>query len=310
MGIITKEVEVRPRGKMIQYYKDKGYDAKYNQPLIVCVDDLPKGSHTDIEVLCDMCKHNKITVSYEVYNRVVKNTGSYVCQHCLNEKRMNTNKKKYGVYVASQSDIFKEKTRKTNLERYGAENVMRSSQIKERLQQSNLCKYGVLCTLQVPEVKEKVLQSYYKNGTQKTSKQQLYLHSLYGGEINYPISYYATDICFPEEKLVIEYDGGGHDLRVTLGRLTQEEFNQKEIIRNNIIKREGYKQMRIISTKDLLPSDTILLQMLTQAKEYFLNYPEHSWIEYNIDSSSIRSAEQKDGVFFDYGDLRRIKEIA
>ena len=40
--LLTKEVEVKPRGKMIQYYKDKGYDAKYSQPLIVKVEDLPR----------------------------------------------------------------------------------------------------------------------------------------------------------------------------------------------------------------------------------------------------------------------------
>ena len=54
--ILTKEVEVRPTGKMIQYYKDLGYNAKYQQPLIVKVEDLSKGSYVNIEVLCDFCK--------------------------------------------------------------------------------------------------------------------------------------------------------------------------------------------------------------------------------------------------------------
>lgn len=27
--ILTKEVEVKPTGKMLKYYRDKGYDAKY-----------------------------------------------------------------------------------------------------------------------------------------------------------------------------------------------------------------------------------------------------------------------------------------
>ena len=306
MGILTKEVEVVPNGKMIRYYRELGYDAQYLKPLIVKIEDLAKGSHASIEVLCDMCKENKIIVEYEVYNRVVKNTGSYVCKHCLNEKRMKTNKKRYGVCIASKSDLFKEKTRQTNLARYNTENVMHVSEIKEKLKQTNLQKYGTLCTLQVPEVKEKVLQSYYQNGTQKSSRQQLYLHDLYGGELNYPISYYSADICFPEEKLVIEYDGGGHDLRVTLGKLTREEFNQKELIRNHVIKRSGYKQMRIISSRDLLPQDSTLLLMLETARTYFSNYPEHSWIEYNLDTSTLCNAENKEGVFFNFGELRKI----
>ena len=65
--------------------------------------------------------------------------------------------------------------------------------------------------------------------------------------------------------------------------------------------------MRIISLKDKLPSDEILLQMLSEAKQYFFDYPNHSWIEFNIDTSTVRNAEQKDGVFFDYGKLRKIK---
>jgi hypothetical protein len=52
--------------------------------------------------------------------------------------------------------------------------------------------------MQSPEVRAKANETLCKNGTQKTSKQQLYLHSLYGGKINYAISYYAADICLPE----------------------------------------------------------------------------------------------------------------
>lgn len=38
--LITKEVEVNPSGKSIQYYRNLGYDAKYHEPLIVKVEDL------------------------------------------------------------------------------------------------------------------------------------------------------------------------------------------------------------------------------------------------------------------------------
>lgn len=66
--------------------------------------------------------------------------------------------------------------------------------------------------------------------------------------------------------------------------------------------------MHIISATDFLPSDEILLQMLDYTKQYFSDYPNHSWIEFNIDSSTVRNAEQKEGSFFNYGDLRKIKE--
>ena len=112
---------------------------------------------------------------------------------------------------------------------------------------------------------------------------------------------------FTKWKIDIEYDGGFHNGQVKLGRLTQEEFDQKEIIRNNIIKREGYKIMRIVSRKDLLPSDSTLLQMLSEAKEYF-SKTNHHWCTYDIDQSLLFSAEHKDGIYYDFCELRTIKD--
>lgn len=174
--------------------------------------------------------------------------------------------------------------------------------------QTTYDRLGYYYASQSPEVKEKINKTLCKYSNQKTSRQQLYLHSLFGGELNYPIKYYSADICFPEEKFEIEVDCGGHDLNVKTGKLTQEEFDKREIIRNDLIKKEGYKQMRIISIKDKLPSDTVLLRMLKESREYFSKYPHHSWIEFNIDNSSVRNAECKNGIAYNYGDLRKIKE--
>ena len=107
--------------------------------------------------------------------------------------------------------------------------------------------------------------------------------------------------------MVCEYDGGGHFLNVITGKITEGEHLKKEIVRFSVIKKEGYKQMRIISLKDELPSDQILFQMLSEARNYFLKYPNHSWIEFDIDLSIVRNAEYKDGFRYDYGELRTIK---
>jgi very-short-patch-repair endonuclease len=224
------------------------------------------------------------------------------------DKRMRTNLERYGVENYSQTLEFLEKSQQTFLERYGVNNVAQNEEIKKKIRDTNLQKYGVEYSLQSPEVRAKINETLCKNGTQKTSKQQLYLHSLFGGEINYPIGYYAADICFPEEKIVVEYDGGGHNLRVVLGLLSQKEFDRKEIIRNVFLKKEGYKQIKIISRQDLLPPDEILLQMLSDAKCYFENTP-HSWVKYDVDNSLLFNAEHKDGALYDYGALRTIKHI-
>lgn len=400
MPILTKEVTVKPMGKAIKYYRDLGYDAKHKQPLTVSIDDLLKGSDAEIEVLCDFCLENTITLKYNTYNNRTKETGCYPCKECIGEKVKLTNLKRYGVPYPIQLEAFKEKRVQTTLEKYGVENYAQTKECHEKMEQTCLELYGVehytkteeykkkreatmiekygvpnyaqtqeckekrhnTCVekygedygkqfwqkafntfyektgyqnpSQSPEVREKITQTYIshygvdhpnklpevrakanetlcKNGTVPTSKQQIYLHGLYGGELNYPISCYAIDICFPEERIAIEYDGGGHDLKVVFGTLTQEEFDQKEVIRNVAIKKEGYKQMKIISSKDFLPSDKILLQMLEDAKEYF-NTTSHSWINFDIDNSIMINAENKDigGIAYDYGKLRTIKEIA
>lgn len=334
MAILTKEVEVRVNPRTIKYYESLGYKIPmkraskithevsgkelvydFSKSIIIKIEDLPMGSDAKIEVLCDMCHENKMLVSYGTYNRVTKKTGSYVCKDCINKKRVQTMLKKYNVENALHSEVFKDKMRQTNIERYGVESYTQTKEYNEKVKETCLKKYNVEHISKLEEVKKKKALTSYKYSSKECSRQQFYIYNLYNinnnAELNYPVKSYNLDICFPNEKLDVEIDFGGHNLSVKIGKLTQEEFDQREIIRNNIIKREGYKQMRIISRKDLLPSDDTLLQMLSMAREYF-NTTSHTWVNFDIDNSIMINAENKDtnGVFFDYGELRKIKEIA
>lgn len=305
----------------------KNYVYDLWKKITVKVEDLPKRSNAKVRVICDNCGKETI-MSYAVYCISIENGGKHYCNKCFYIKSQETQLKKYGDTSYRRTDECKEKIRKTNMERYGVEFVSQAESVKEKCKQTNLERYGFICsfqneevkrksrenclkkygveyTLQLPEVREKITNTLYKNSSQKASTQQRYLHKLYGGVLNYPIKYFSADICFPDEKLIIEYDGGGHLLNVETGRETPEEHEQKEIVRNNILKRAGYKQIHIISYTDKLPSDKILLQMLMNAKEYF-NKTSHTWIEYYIDTSIVRNADNIDGVFFNYGNLRRI----
>lgn len=255
----------------------------------------------------------------------------------IRQKQIATCRKNYGVNTPLESSKIKDKISQTNLERYGVDNVLKSPDIQERrketmiekygfayalqnqdcmnkLKQTNLEKYGCECSLQNIEVKEKAAQTLYKNGSVMASTQQMYLYNLYNQserfELNYPISYYHADLCCAEDKLVIEYDGSGHAASISYGHLTPEEFHKKEIIRSAVFKREGYKTIHITSTTDLLPSDTTLLQLLSYARKYFSEYPNHSWINFSIDTSQVFSAENKEGIFFNYGELHRLKQSA
>lgn len=351
MGIVTKEVEVNPRGAMIQYYKDKGYDARYGQTLLVEVEDLPKRSSMVIQVLCDICKENEMSTTYCNYNKSIENTGSYACKKCAYEKVRLTNIRKYGVDNYAKTKECQEKIRSTIKSLYGVEHYSQTREYKEKFRNTCTDKYGESFgqrfaekaaesfrnktgydyPSQSPEVREKMINSYiehygsdnpakssevrtkisqtlYANYSQKVSKQQNYINNLYHGVLNFPVKYYNVDIYLSDDNLTIEYDGGFHLGNVITGRETMEKHLQKEIIRNNVIKKEGYKQMRIISTTDKLPSDNILLQMLSDTKSYFSQYPNHSWIEFNIDTSTVRNAEHKDGIPYSFGSLRTIKE--
>lgn len=226
----------------------------------------------------------------------------------IREKTKQTCLKKFGVENPILNEEIKNKIRQTNLERYGVEYLLSLSSFHEHSRAVDMERYGVHHHLQNPEILAKQKETFYKNNTCPTSKQQMYLHQLYGGELNYPLKMYNLDIYLSDERMNVEFDGSGHLMGVKRGNMTQEEFDRKEIIRNNTIKRENIKQMRIISSKDLLPSDQILLQMLSDTRNYFSQYPNHSWIQYNIDTSTVRNAEHKEGIPYDFGSLRTIKD--
>lgn len=228
------------------------------------------------------------------------------------DKAFETFKEKTGYDYPTQCPEVKEKMVQSYIDHYGVFNPQLCEEIRERTAKTNLERYGGVSPATSQKVKAKMAQTSYRNGTVPTSKQQIYLYNLYccnrNVELNYPISRFNADICLLDENLTIEADLGGHNLSVKTGQITQEEFNRKEIIRNNTIKNEGYKQMRIISTTDKLPSDQVLLEMLDYTRNYFSLYPRHSWIEYNIDTSTVRNAEHKDGIPYDFGTLRTIKD--
>lgn len=232
----------------------------------------------------------------------------------VKDKCKETTLKNYGVEHHMYSPDIKEKIKQTNIDKYGYDNVFKNEEVRNKYKKSMKEKYGNEHPMHIKEFQEKMRKTLYENQKAPTSKQQLYIYTLYKSkftesiiELNYPISYYNADICFLKEKLDIEIDCGGHNLSVKIGQLTQEEFDQKEIVRNNIIKREGYKQMRIISRKDNIPSDKVLLEMLAFANNYF-STTCHSWVTYDIDNSLLFSAQHKQGIPYSFGILRTIKD--
>lgn len=257
-------------------------------------------------------QHYSQTQEYkEKWNKTCKERYGKDYRKQFVNKAFETFRGKSGYDYPSQSPKVREKITKSYIDHYGVSNPQLSSEVREQTEKTCLERYGYTTPLQSAEIKEKISQTAYKNGTIPTSRQQFYLFNLYksiddSAQLNYPISHFNADICFPEEKLDIELDCGGHNLTVKTGQLTQEQFDKKEMIRDRVIKSKGYKIIRIKSKTSKLPHDEILLQLLLDAKQYFYNYPNHSWIEFDIDNFIVRNAEHKDGALYNYYELRRI----
>jgi len=239
----------------------------------------------------------------QVFNE--KYNGNPMKNPFIQNKAKITNIKRYGCEYAFQNEEIRKKAQETNLLKYGVPNCLLCPEIKEKALITMQSRYGAKYTMVSEELKEKCVQTMYSKGNKPASIQQNYIGALYHGEINYPIKYYNVDICLVDEYLVVEYDGSGHKMSIHKG-MSEEEFEKKEIKRNATITYNGYKIMRIISQKDKLPLDEILLQMLNIARDWFDK--NHHWINFDIDNSIIINSENPNGFFFDYGKLRKIKK--
>jgi len=220
----------------------------------------------------------------------------------IKDKALATLSNNYGVQNPSDSKIIQEKRLNTFNERFGCDNPSQSNDIKLKKIETLQRNYGVDNPSQSPEIQAKIRESFYKNGTTPTSNQQLYVNTIYKGILNYPYFNASLDIAFPENKLYVECDFGGHDLSVKMGVLTQEEFDKKARNRWYSLNRSGWKEIRIISVKDKIPSNLILFYMLQYAKKYIST--GHSWIKFDIDNSKVITSQYEKQ--FNFGKLRNI----
>jgi len=218
----------------------------------------------------------------------------------IRSKIIQNNVEKYGVEYYSQTDECKDKVKQTSLDKFGKEYYMQTDEWKDKIIETCNDKYGVDNISQTQDVKNKKSESFYKNGTVKTSNQQRYLWKLLGGELNYSNETPSLDIAFPNEKIYLEFNGSGHDLCVKMGNMTQSQHDNRERARYYYMKKRGWKGIFINSSRDYLPTDEIILDEINKAKEWFsIEGKNHS--HYNIDIGILINDEM-------YGKLRKIKE--
>lgn len=290
--------------------------------------DYLKSHATVTKDCCKKCQPKKTVesnlvqygVEYTVYlpevleKRNTTNTERYggnapSCDPIIHAKIKQKSLDKYGYTSPSKNAELKAKTAQTNLERYGHTCSLSNPEVMDKARSTLKSKYGVTNSMQIDEVKTKARLSMYKNGTAPSSRQQRYIHNIIGGELNYPVSRVSLDIAFPEERIYVECDFSGHWLQVQLGKVTQEEMDEKEKRRHQWLSRRGWREMRIVSRSDKVPHADIVLSMMSIAREHFAK--GRSWIMFMLDENCITSSEGSTPM--DYGNLLWVyknKELA
>lgn len=99
--MLTKEIEVRLGGGNTKYFENLGYNIPKKQHsrrksisvydlskhLLVKIEDLPKESHVNVLMCCDICDKER-NIQYREYNKFYINK-QYICDNCKKEIKFN-----------------------------------------------------------------------------------------------------------------------------------------------------------------------------------------------------------------------------
>lgn len=273
-----------------KYYESLGYEyTGKNAELWVKIEDLPLNSHVRVDVICDFCG-KEYSKAYKDYN--LQHNGGDCCVDCEGVKSLKTGRERYG------NNYRGETLREISLERYGVDNVAKLNEIQEKIRVTNLERYGMSCALvdeknhkkgiecswsensrekrkatniekyghewglSCPDIREKINNSYYNNGTQKTSIPQIRLFELikeiYGNcELNYPCGRCSLDCMVDVNgiKIDVEYDGK-----------YWHQDGQRDRRRDEYVKSQGYKILRIIGNREI-PAKEVLTSSIQKLIE-------------------------------------------
>ena len=224
----------------------------------------------------------------------------------IQNKIKATNLEKYGYDWSLQNREVREKIKKTNLERYGSESPFGSKEIQDKIKKTWQENYGenIMYPMQVEEIKNKALDSFQFNSTGPCSRGQKYIHFLIGGVLNKHVCNSLVDICFEEEKIAIEYDGSGHFLTEIFNgnKIPSKEALLKEKKREDKIINNGYRMIRFIATKDRIPSDEVILNLVNEFKN-----SDFKVVRIDFEKGTIEK-DYKEKSRHNFGELRKITQ--
>ena len=227
----------------------------------------------------------------------------------IQDKAKATWQKNYGEGIINpfQSDEVKRKTAETLKEKYG-ENIVNVSQVEEiqdKIKSTCEERYGSENYFSSDDFKNKTRDTWSFNGYEgPCSRQQKYIANLVNGKINEAIAGYWADIYIEKENIVIEYDGSGHFLNDIMNGNTfpTKESILREKEREDKIINNGYRMIRFIATKDRIPSDEVILNLI----EGFKN-SDFKVIRINFEEGTI-DRDYEERWYCNFGELRKITQ--
>lgn len=235
-----------PRKNIAQYYIEKGYDCRPGQTITIEARDLTPGSKRKVEYICDYCGKQ--------FSR---------CVGSNNRKHNKENLKD------SCEECSALKRKETTLKRFGVDNVMKLTEYQLKCEQ-NKVKNNF-------DGAKALSCSYFVNGIPVSKGQSNLAEILSEFQLNYHYKKYYLDLVFND--VVIEYDGRGHDLGVRMNKISLEEFQKSETIKEQAILEE-YRLLRIIDPNDVLKrKEKITLELITQINDFVNSDIQYQKIE-------------------------------
>ena len=222
----------------------------------------------------------------------------------IQDKMKATCKERYGVENGAQSEVVRNKMKATCKERYGVEYAIQNKAIQDRIKTTCKERYGVENAMQNEEIKNKALDSFQFNGTGPSSRAQRYINYISNGTLNKHICSSLVDIYMEKENIVIEYDGSGHFLNdiINGNAFPTKDSLLREKEREDSIVNKGYKVIRFIATKDRIPSDEVILNLINEFKN-----SDFKVIRINFEEGTIEK-DYNEKTIHDFGILRKITQ--
>lgn len=228
--------EITVTGANIKYYRTLYPDVKLMTKIKVTGNELPSSSHMKIKFICDFCGAEYERVVYSEKRSGLVNA----CPLCRTKKTIVTCNERYGVNHPMQDYNIHKKSVEGHINNFG--------------------NYRKNCD--------------FVNGVPVSKVQKEICERLQNFQLNYLEDGYYYDMFNSIKNLVIEYNGKGHDLQVKFGKITQEDFNQREstrieriMARHNLLIIEDPHD-RFVHPKNFLK----YFPLINQAVENPLNY--------------------------------------